>query len=83
MINMNNIEDRIRNILNKNIKLQCPVEQIGLEDDLFAVGIDSLNSIDLIVAFEEEFGFQFNDEDLIADNFRTLKDTMSYIKSRI
>lgn len=83
MTNMNNIENRIKTILNETINLQHPVAEIKLEDDLFAVGMDSLNSIKLIIAIEEEFGFEFDDEDLIADNFRALKNIISYVESRI
>ncbi len=80
---MDNVESKIRSILNENINLQCPVEQVRIEDDLLAVGMDSLGSIRLVVAIEEEFGFEFNDEDLIIDNFRTLEDIICYVKKRI
>jgi acyl carrier protein len=82
-INMDNIEKRIRNILNKNINLQRSAEQIKIGDGLFAIGMDSLNIIELIVAIEEEFGFEFDNEDLIVNNFRTLKDTIYHVKRMV
>lgn len=49
-------------------------EEIGLEEDL--VGnhlIDSIKYIELIVKLEEEYEFEFADEDLLVENFKTIK----------
>jgi len=62
------------------------VEQLGVEeadvtmestfiDDL---GADSLDIVELIMAFEEEFGIEIPDE--IAEKIKTVKDTVSYIE---
>jgi acyl carrier protein len=61
------------------------VEQLGVDeaeinpeakfiDDL---GADSLDTVELVMALEEEFGVEIPDED--AEKITTVKDAMSYI----
>ena len=62
------------------------VEQLGVEaadvaidstfiDDLAA---DSLDIVELIMAFEEEFGIEIPDE--VAEKVKTVKDAVTYIE---
>ena len=62
------------------------VEQLGVEaadvaidssfiDDL---GADSLDIVELIMAFEEEFGIEIPDE--VAEKIKTVKDAVTYIE---
>ena len=46
-------------------------------DDL---GADSLDLVELIMAMEEEFGFEIADEE--AEKMRTVKDVISFIQAR-
>jgi acyl carrier protein len=46
-------------------------------DDL---GADSLDLVELIMAMEEEFGFEIADED--AEKLRTVGDVINFIKTR-
>jgi acyl carrier protein len=46
-------------------------------DDL---GADSLDLVELIMAMEEEFGFEIADEE--AEKMRTVQDVISFIKAR-
>lgn len=46
-------------------------------DDL---GADSLDLVELIMAMEEEFGFEIADED--AEKLRTVGDVINFIKAR-
>lgn len=80
---MNNIEKKIREVIEQNIQLAVSVDQIGLEDDLSAFGLDSASSIKMIVGIEAEFGIEFDDEDLIVDNFMNLKSLLSYIERKM
>ena len=65
---------------------QIIVEQLGVDeaevvanasfvDDL---GADSLDVVELIMAFEEEFGIEIPDEDVM--NFKTVNDIVNYIE---
>ncbi|WP_370931120.1 acyl carrier protein [Bartonella sp. DGB1] len=43
------------------------------------LGADSLDTVELVMAFEEEFGIEINDD--AAQNIRTIKDAADYIDS--
>lgn len=62
------------------------VDNIGIilrnTDDLQEVGINSLNFIKLIVAIENEFEIEFEDDDLDHTRFKTLTAICNYIESR-
>ena len=50
--------------------------ETDLEEDL---GADSLDAVELMVAFEEEFGISVPDDDIVA--LRTVGDIAEYIES--
>ena len=63
------------------------VEQLGVDeaevtiDSTFIddLGADSLNIVELIMAFEEEFNVEIPDD--VAEKIKTVKDTVEYIDS--
>ena len=66
---------------------QIIVEQLGVDesevtptasfvDDL---GADSLDTVELVMAFEEGFGIEIPDED--AEKIQTVRDAINYIQS--
>ena len=63
------------------------VEQLGVDeaevtiDSTFidALGADSLDIVELIMAFEEEFNVEIPDD--VAEKIKTVKDTVEYIDS--
>ena len=63
------------------------VEQLGVEAEevtpeakfIEDLGADSLDTVELIMALEEEFGIEIPDED--AEKIITVKDATEYIKS--
>lgn len=69
--------DKIKAIIAEN--LACDeasiTEETNLIDDL---GADSLDVVELCLAFEDEFGVHIEDEDL--PNIRTVKDALDYIE---
>jgi acyl carrier protein len=64
------------------------VEQLGVDEDQVTedasfiddLGADSLDTVELIMAFEEEFDIEIPDED--AQKIKTVKDVMDYIESK-
>jgi len=75
---MASVEERVKQII---------VEQLGVDegevtpnasfvDDL---GADSLDTVELVMAFEEAFEIEIPDED--AEKIRTVKDAIDYINS--
>ena len=75
----NNIEERVKEIIADQLGIS--VDQIKPEskfvDDL---GADSLDVVELIMAFEEEFGVEIPDED--AEKISTVQDVLDYIAKK-
>jgi acyl carrier protein len=62
------------------------VEQLGVEEDEVTMdasftddlGADSLDIVELVMAFEEEFGIEIPDED--AEKISTVREAVTYIE---
>ena len=70
-------EARVREIIINELG----VEPEKVTDDASFVedlGADSLDTVELVMAFEEEFGIDIPDED--AEQMRTVGDAISYLK---
>ncbi|MBP9732926.1 MAG: acyl carrier protein [Candidatus Omnitrophica bacterium] len=59
------------------VKVEEVVDQASFTDDL---GADSLDTVELVMALEEEFGIEIPDED--AEKMRTVGDAMRYISEK-
>ncbi|MDT7944762.1 acyl carrier protein [Synechococcus sp. R55.6] len=63
-------------------------DQLGVEDDKVTpeanfqndLGADSLDTVELVMAFEEEFDLEIPDED--AERIATVQDAVNYILSK-
>jgi len=75
-----NVEEKVKEIIAE--QLQVDAERVTPEasfiDDL---GADSLDTVELVMAFEEAFDIEIPDED--AEKIRTVGDAINYIKDRI
>ncbi|MGD0017040.1 MAG: acyl carrier protein [Verrucomicrobiia bacterium] len=73
------VADRVKEII---------VEQLGVNADQVTpeakfiedLGADSLDTVELVMAFEEEFGAEIPDED--AEKLQTVGDVIRYIEER-
>ncbi|HPY29594.1 MAG TPA: acyl carrier protein [Verrucomicrobiota bacterium] len=73
----NNIEQRVKKII---------VEQLGVNEDQVTaeakfiedLGADSLDTVELVMALEEEFGHDIPDEQ--AEKLQTVGDVIKYIE---
>jgi acyl carrier protein len=73
------MEDKVKEIIAK----QLDVELAEVKDDASFVddlGADSLDTVELVMAFEEEFGVEIPDED--AEKITKVKDAIAYIKAK-
>jgi len=79
-VKTNEIETRVKKIV---------VEQLGVKEDEVTVdasfvddlGADSLDTVELVMALEEEFETEIPDED--AEKIVTIKDAVNYIVGRM
>ena len=70
-------EDRVKEIIAKELEVdgkQLTPEAKFIED----LGADSLDTVELVMAFEEAFDIEIPDED--AEKIRTVKDATDYIE---
>lgn len=76
---MSAIADKVKKII---------VEQLGVSEDQVTpeakliedLGADSLDTVELVMALEEEFGADIPDED--AEKINTVGDAIAYIESK-
>lgn len=69
-----------------NVK-KIVVEHLGVEEDKVTenasfiddLGADSLDTVELVMAFEEEFGVEIPDD--AAENIQTVKDAIDFINA--
>jgi len=73
--------------VNERVK-KIIVEQLGLDSDdvtseasfVDDLGADSLDTVELVMAFEEEFGIEIPDED--AEKILTVQNAIDYIQEK-
>lgn len=77
---MNDVADRVKKIIVDHLGVEEAkvVEDASFIDDL---GADSLDTVELVMAFEEEFGIEIPDD--AAEKILSVKDAVDYIKSAI
>lgn len=77
---MANVDEKVKKIIAEQLGLS--EDEVNLEssfvDDL---GADSLDTVELVMAFEEEFGIEIPDED--AEKIATVQNAIDYIKEKV
>ena len=77
---MSDIEEKVKDII---------VEELGVEREKLTgeasfmedLGADSLDTVELVMAFEKEFDIDIPDED--AEKMRTVGDAMKYLHEKL
>ena len=75
--------EEISNKIKKIIADHLGIDTSKLTEDASFVndlGADSLDTLELVMAFEEEFGFEINDSD--AEKITTVNDAIKFIESQ-
>ncbi len=75
---MSDIEERVRKIVAEHLDVEESkiTSNASFTDDL---GADSLDQVELVMAFEEEFGCEIPDE--AAEKIITVEDAVKFIES--
>ena len=77
---MSNVEEKVKDII---------VEELGVEREKLTsdasfmedLGADSLDTVELVMAFEKEFDIDIPDED--AEKLRTVGDAIGYLNQKM
>ena len=73
------IKEKVIKIANEKLVPGCDVkEESKFVDDL---GADSLDQVELIMAFEDEFGIEIPDEE--AEKVHAVKDAIDYLEKNV
>ena len=73
------VQDKVKSIIAEQlgVKVEEVVPEASFIDDL---GADSLDTVELVMALEEEFGIEIPDED--AEKITTVGDAVKYIEEK-
>ncbi|HLC19169.1 MAG TPA: acyl carrier protein [Thermodesulfobacteriota bacterium] len=73
------IENKVRKIIMEQLDVSEDevTPKASFVDDL---GADSLDTVEMVMAFEEEFSIEIPDED--AEKIRTVQDSIDYIEKK-
>ncbi len=76
---MSSVESKVRKIVIEQLDVNETevTPQASFVDDL---GADSLDTVEMVMAFEEEFSIEIPDED--AEQIKTVKDSIDYIAKK-
>jgi acyl carrier protein len=73
------VEDRVKSIIVEQLGVDA--EEVTAEASFVEdLGADSLDTVELIMAFEEEFGVEISDDE--AEKIKKVKDAVEYIDKR-
>jgi acyl carrier protein len=77
---MSDVFDRVKSIVVKHLEADPAkvVEKASFIDDL---GADSLDNVELVMAFEEEFGIEIPDD--AAEHIQTVGDAVKFIQGKL
>jgi acyl carrier protein len=76
-----NIEAKVREILGAKCESKN-ADEIGLDENLQDLGINSISFIKLVLALEKEFGIEIDDENLIFEVFQTLRSVINFVEEK-
>ncbi len=66
------IQDTIRTILAEHSKLPVDIATIGDDSDLYSVGLTSLTTVNIMLAVEDHFDIEFEDNMLSRQTFQSI-----------
>ena len=75
---MEEIEEKVIAVISKSITLDSNIE-ITVNMQLSELPFDSIKFIKMVVSWENEFNFEFDDEKLLFAQFPTVKSIVEYI----
>ena len=69
--------DKIKSII--SLQLGVEIEELTDDVDIEELGADSLDVVEMLAAFEDEFGIHIPDDDVVA--LRTFGDIAEYVET--
>lgn len=79
---LNDIQKKAFEVIISDLDVKV-LNNISLDSDFSSIGIDSINFIRLIVALENEFNFEVDDEMLLSSAFPTIRTMIEYVEAKV
>ncbi|QHE59807.1 acyl carrier protein [Rossellomorea vietnamensis] len=77
------VEENLDKTILELVKEILQIDNIALDENLKGLGLDSLNTVNLILALEDSFQIELLDEDLEPDNFSCINTVKSLVKRKL
>ena len=76
------LQDRVRALIVRRLKLEIPPSDIELDAPLFGegLGLDSIDALELVVGLEQEFGIKIPDADVGKKIFASVEAIAAYVR---
>lgn len=71
------VKEKVKEIIQKRTN----IEKISEDDDLSALGLDSLDLVEVMLEIEEAFNIEFSNEEI--EEIKLLKDVLLLIEKKI
>jgi acyl carrier protein len=84
-VNSVEIENRIKNVIKKRLKLKVNMQKLSKDTPLIGkgLGLDSVGVLELVVGLEEEFNIMFEDSELRIELFENIGSLTNYINEKL
>jgi len=82
-LNRLEIEKKLQIAISNCLNVNIDFNQIGKEDNLFSLGLDSVQGIKLLVVIEEQFDIEFYDDEYSLENFKSIGSIINLIQSHV
>lgn len=79
---MEDIKNKLREIFVQALRLSIPPSEIGDKNLVATLGIDSINSLEILIWVEDDFKIKIEDEDLSPQLIDSLDVLAAYIAER-
>ncbi len=79
------IEKRVKKVLINNTLKNIDTKELNIDSPLieYGVGLDSVATLELVVALEEEFQIRIDESEITPEIFESIKSISSHIFQRI
>lgn len=74
---------RLTDLLRPHLRLLAPGTPLQLDDDLGSLGLDSMESIDVLMKMESEFGVPIPDELLTVETLATPRGMLEVLEAQL
>jgi acyl carrier protein len=76
------MEDELKELLIERLFLDLDAAELDAGTPLAEYGIDSFQTLELIVAIEESFGVKFGQADITADTLRSIRSLCACVEAK-